>query len=203
MKPDMLKLGKWASLLVLTIFFLCSSCALAQDRFSVQGYRHTIVYADFKATFQVAELLINTKKLKADKQYYWYSNNAIKITQGGYSGKLLNGTYLEFYINGNLKSQGTFLKGLKNGEWKSWGSDGFLSVSITYREGVMDGAFKRYVNGKLIESGTYRSGKLHGKILHYNEQDSLIIQAYKNGKLREPFTRLKWLKNMIKSKKQP
>lgn len=68
--------------------------------------------------------------------YYWYSANGIHITQGGYSGKLLNGLYSEYYLNKNLKEQGFFKKGLKNGDWKSWSNDGILIGTKTWNNGL-------------------------------------------------------------------
>ena len=67
--------------------------------------------------------------------YYWYDANAIHTSQGGYSGKLLNGSYTEYYTNKNLKIQGNFKKGLKDGVWKSWNEEGAI-VSVTkWRKG--------------------------------------------------------------------
>src|SRR5690606_26787594 len=88
--------------------------------------------------------------------YYWYSTNQIRSTQGGYSGKLLNGPYNDFYINKNLREQGTFKNGLKNGRWNSWTEDGTLKESISWRSGEMTGKFYRYNGeGKIKEAGNY------------------------------------------------
>lgn len=67
--------------------------------------------------------------------YYWYSANAVHSTQGGYSGRLLNGLYIEFYLNKNLKEQGAFKKGLKSGVWKSWNEDGTVNSVSTWEKG--------------------------------------------------------------------
>jgi hypothetical protein len=68
--------------------------------------------------------------------YYWYSADAIHATQGGYSGKLLNGPYIEYYPDKNLKQQGTFKKGLKEGIWKTWNTDGTLHSITKWKHGV-------------------------------------------------------------------
>ncbi|WP_426672084.1 toxin-antitoxin system YwqK family antitoxin [Mucilaginibacter sp. McL0603] len=67
--------------------------------------------------------------------YYWYSANAIHSSQGGFSGKLLNGQYTTYYPDKNLKEQGSFKKGLKDGIWKSWNTDGTLATMITWKRG--------------------------------------------------------------------
>jgi len=67
--------------------------------------------------------------------YYWYEANEIHMTQGGYSGKLLNGVYTEYYKNKNLKTQGGFKNGLKDGHWKSWNTDGVLLSDTDWKHG--------------------------------------------------------------------
>jgi antitoxin component YwqK of YwqJK toxin-antitoxin module len=75
--------------------------------------------------------------IKSDRFYYWYSSNKIHYSQGGFSGKLLNGAYNEYYLNKNLKEQGNFKKGLKKGTWKSWNEDGTLSQISVWKNGVI------------------------------------------------------------------
>lgn len=67
--------------------------------------------------------------------YFWYNSGAIHETQGGYSGRLLNGQYTAFYLNKNLKEQGSFKKGLKDGTWKNWREDGSLLATVTWKHG--------------------------------------------------------------------
>jgi antitoxin component YwqK of YwqJK toxin-antitoxin module len=75
-------------------------------------------------------------KIKNDRYYFWYFNNKIHSTQGGYNGQLLNGHYVAFYPDKNLKEEGNFKKGLKDGEWKSWNPNGDLTNVITWNEGI-------------------------------------------------------------------
>ena len=75
-------------------------------------------------------------KIKNDRYYFWYLKNIIHSTQGGYSGQLLNGHYVAFYPDKNLKEQGNFKNGLKNGEWKSWNPKGDLTSVTEWNEGV-------------------------------------------------------------------
>ena len=75
-------------------------------------------------------------KIKNDRYYFWYLKNSIHSTQGGYSGQLLNGHYVAFYPDKNLKEQGNFKNGLKNGEWKSWNPKGDLTSVTEWNEGI-------------------------------------------------------------------
>jgi hypothetical protein len=76
-------------------------------------------------------------KIKNDRYYFWYLNNVIHSTQGGYNGKLLNGHYIAFYPDKNLKEQGDFKTGLKDGIWKTWNPKGDLTNVTNWDEGVV------------------------------------------------------------------
>jgi antitoxin component YwqK of YwqJK toxin-antitoxin module len=75
-------------------------------------------------------------KIKNDRYYFWYLNKVIHSTQGGYSGTLLNGHYVAFYPDKNLKEEGNFNRGLKDGEWKTWNRKGDLTAVTNWNDGV-------------------------------------------------------------------
>jgi antitoxin component YwqK of YwqJK toxin-antitoxin module len=81
--------------------------------------------------------LKSSPKIKNDRYYYWYLDNVIHSTQGGYNGQLLNGHYTAFYPDKNLKEEGDFKSGLKEGEWKTWNPKGDLKSVTNWRDGVM------------------------------------------------------------------
>jgi antitoxin component YwqK of YwqJK toxin-antitoxin module len=76
-------------------------------------------------------------KIKNDRYYYWYLNNLIHSTQGGYNGQLLNGHYVAFYPDKNLKEEGDFKRGLKDGAWKTWNRKGDLTGLTNWNEGIV------------------------------------------------------------------
>ena len=76
-------------------------------------------------------------KIRNDRYYYWYFNNVIRSTQGGYNGQLLNGHYVALYPDKNLKEEGDFKTGLKDGEWKTWNRKGDLTGVTNWNEGVV------------------------------------------------------------------
>lgn len=184
----------------LILLLFCPFYALGQNEFSIDLYRHTIHHSDYKATFQVSE----AKALKLDltKHYNWYSNNAVKVTQGAYAGKLLDGTYIASYNNGNLKEKGIFILGLKDGEWKTWDENGVLLGSKTYSKGVLDGAFINFEVGKVKESGNYKNGALHGRMKVHVKQDSIAISKYKEGQIVVPKTKWSWFNKILQKQKK-
>jgi antitoxin component YwqK of YwqJK toxin-antitoxin module len=74
---------------------------------------------------------------KDDRYYYWCRNNVIHSTQGGIGGPLLDGHYIAFYPDKNLKEEGFFKKGLKDGEWKTWDRKGALTSSVDWDNGLV------------------------------------------------------------------
>jgi hypothetical protein len=123
---------------------------------------------------------------KPELWYFWYSANQIQNTQGGYSGKLLNGDYRSYYLNKNLMEQGTFSAGLKDGAWKSWTANGILREIISWRDGLVTGEFSKYDDkGKLLISGRYKNGVMDGPIQSAGAGDTVITTWYKAGTIIE------------------
>jgi hypothetical protein len=133
-------------------------------------------------------LLIETRhakepRLDYSKTYYWYSANRIHTTQGGYSGKLLNGPYQEFDGAKNLRERGAFKNGLKSGTWKAWNEAGRLTGQTTWNKGRRQGIFSQYDNeGKLTRKGKYKGDQVSGKVLVYSGPDSVRTLYHKAGR---------------------
>lgn len=66
-------------------------------------------------------------------------------------------------------------KGRYVGEWKYYGSFGFLSKIVNYKEGKANGEYKSYQDGKLYALGQYKDNKETGKWKYY----------YRSGELKE------------------
>ena len=121
----------------ITIFLFLFSCAAYGQKISAYGMDKVRIIAGEKII--VAEIIpvSSEPRIKTACFYYWYSGNAIHSSQGGYSGRLLNGRYNEYYLNNNLKEQGNFNKGLKDGLWKSWNESGALSQVSNWKNGAI------------------------------------------------------------------
>lgn len=120
-----------------------------------------------------------------DRTYYWFSGKQINTTQGGYSGKLLNGEYQDFYTNKNLKESGSFFKGLKDGVWKTWNESGMLNDLFTFKNGRKNGVYAKYDHtGKVLEQGSYKDDLLTGHQM-ISVGDSMKVISYKEGKVKE------------------
>ncbi len=97
---------------------------------------------------------------RPDCEYHWWRAQEIHQTYGGYSGKLLHGSYKEYYKDNALKASGQFIKGLKYGEWKEWHNNGKLRAVSRWKRGRLHGIFKEFsTEGELIKSVKYKQGE--------------------------------------------
>jgi len=143
---------------ILLLLLLISGSAYAQkipddgfDKIRIAGPDKTI-QAELKP-------VTSNPEMQTDRLYYWYSGNSIHSTQGGFSGRLLNGLYSEYYINKNLKELGAFKKGLKDGIWRSWNESGTMTQFYTWKKGVKWGNFGVFdEHGNVKQSGAYQDG---------------------------------------------
>ncbi|MBB2144011.1 hypothetical protein GM921_00810 [Pedobacter sp. LMG 31464] len=185
------------------LFVLCCSFTIianAQDKIyasALATYHHTITYTNYKESFLTAKEQ-QSKLIDNKAHYYWYSNNQLHATQGGFSGKLLDGPYTAIYLNGNLKEQGLFKNGLKQGIWKVWNEDGILLSQKTYQNGLPEGKYQLFAKGELQESGNYSAGKINGKVVRYIRPDSIQHILYRNGEVVQQAEYLSWIERSFK-----
>lgn len=187
--------------LLLVCLFACTTAAQAQ-KFPDMGLNHVRITQSDKMI--VTETTADQEEdLYTDRLYYWYSSNVVHSTQGGYSGKLLNGNYSEYFPNKNLKEQGVFQNGLKNGVWKRWYENGMLSELTSWNKGLKQGEFTTYdEQGNLLRTGRYKENQLNGKVLIYHGKDSVETVKYKDGQVaaKTPASPSLWQK--VKSLRQ-
>lgn len=193
------------TLLGLLACCLPSSAQRFHDYFDPENYNHTLTYDGFKAVFHLQSPGKSPGAIESGVKYAWFSGNKIAWTQGGYSGKLLDGPYTEFYQNKTLKTKGSFDMGLRKGEWRSWTEQGVLDSVVNYSNGVLNGYFERYnLDGSPKESGKYRKGLLDGKLERHISKDSVQVLKYDKGKisLQRPSKIKAWIKRFFKKHKK-
>lgn len=113
--------------------------------------------------------------------YYWYANGKIYSNQGGYSGNLLHGPYVEHFADGNLLLKGNYERGVKSGRWTYWYRDGAIKESTGFEGGLLEGNITRYTpDGRILYSANYRKDVLHGK-MNTVVNDTLFEISFKKG----------------------
>jgi hypothetical protein len=121
------------------------------------------LYLNSKDSVVRFQVLTDSRKVKyvPALTYWWYKSNTILKTTGGADGKLLNGEYVSFYPDNNLKEKGKFLKGVKDELWITWFPNGKIQEQISWKKGLMHG--QRIVfdkDGNKTSTENYRNGVL-------------------------------------------
>ena len=110
------------------IFVLLTALSLMINTLSAQKIEELeyvltqSVSVEFEEYNLKAHILAETKRIRINDDYYytWYKSGNVKRTRGGYTGKLLHGVCISYYLDKSLKSKGNYLYGLKDGVWKHW-----------------------------------------------------------------------------------
>jgi len=96
-----------------------------------------------------------------------------------------NGSFVNYYENGEILSKGTYLNGKLNGEYFRFFENGQLMNRKTYANGITDGPYEWYYeNGQLREKGAFKDGKgRDGEVVMFHRAGQLRFRrVYKNGK---------------------
>lgn len=159
-----------------TLFFLIVSLACQAQVKELEIFRRFTISAQdgSKKIFYADNIKISPN---SDKSYAWYQSNQLHQTMGGYSGKLLNGWFTQYFPNKNLSEQGLYVKGLKQGVWRHWYDNGNLKSESQWMANIEEGPFVHYdEQGNWIQRGYLKEGKPHGSI--ENKSNGAISYRY-------------------------
>jgi antitoxin component YwqK of YwqJK toxin-antitoxin module len=81
-----------------------------------------------------------------------------------------DGTYREFFRNGQLFVEGRFEEGDRQGEWTYWHDNGQKNRTVTYKDGLPDGGWEIFrEDGTLEARRQFKMGQRDGEWIVYNE----------------------------------
>ena len=92
------------------------------------------------------------------------------------------GLWLEFDVNGRLRTRANYVKDKLNGAWTSYHPNGQVDTEGQMANDVRTGEWKQYyVNGKLRSVKHYENNQLHGSVeLYYNTGTIMARGDYVN-----------------------
>lgn len=166
-------------MLLVVLWLICVIDANAQDFINTR--KISLFRGD---TSIVAGILADVRidKVKPAVFYYWYGHGQINANQGGYSGHLLHGEYLEYGPSGKMLMKGTYERGVRSGHWIYWYKAGAIQETREYEDGLLEDKTIRYSSdGRIIHSASYRHNLLHGEMTTVVNDTVYQIQ-YRKGK---------------------
>ena len=148
----------------------------------------------------------STKNGKLEGVYIQYHENGKMAFHGEYVEGKQNVVTITWAENGNLISKVTYKDDVYNGPAELYDENGKLSVKMnlvdgkqngekyyynenrvvmeTYKDDVLDGAYKQWDNGKLSITANYKAGKIDGVLQFYNKDEQpASSKVYDNGLL--------------------
>jgi antitoxin component YwqK of YwqJK toxin-antitoxin module len=103
-----------------------------------------------------------------------YNNTNQIISKYSYISGELDGPFIEYYWNGNMKCLGEYKDGRQNGDYSEWYEDGTLQEESMYVDGVKHGLCTYYMKDGYVSVSNmvnYINGEAHDI---YTNSDSYI-----------------------------
>ncbi|MBI4657087.1 MAG: toxin-antitoxin system YwqK family antitoxin [Elusimicrobia bacterium] len=103
-------------------------------------------------------------------------------------GTIADGTYFEFYENGNIKTEKTILNLKEHGPVKVYFPNGILQSKAYYLEGKLNGTVETFSDtGKLLFEQNFKNGMPHGYFRTFDEAGNIKSETYYlEGRMAEP-----------------
>lgn len=96
-----------------------------------------------------------------------------------------DGSYREYYQNGQLFVEGHYDAGEQDGEWTYWHENGQKRRTVVYDHGLLNGSWEVYrADGTLEKKKEFKNGKPNGEWTTYDEtgQELRQVMNYLDGK---------------------
>ena len=167
-----------------SILILGAITSVGQKINELDMYMNRTVTVDHDTIKIVMGILEESIEIKPDYRlyYYWYKSGDVKRTRGDFSGKILQGSYLEYFPDKSLRMKGEFALGLKNGEWKEWIPNGELVSISNWLKGIKHGIYREFdPEGYLIKEGVYKKGLKQGTWIYYEKEEIAKKVNFKDG----------------------
>lgn len=144
-----------------------------------------ISLGDTIVNFHLLPIEQQDTRVQLDKTYWWYGSGRLNRTQGGYSGRLLDGAFIVRSAEGRLLEKGVMSAGKRSGEWIQWYPTGSIHSIYNWKYGELHGAFRElWPNGELQRTGRFKNGMLQGQVTQYDEAGQAVKLRYHKGEMK-------------------
>lgn len=106
-----------------------------------------------------------------------YNDGRIK-TLSFYLGKNRDGSYYEYYPNGDISREVRYNNGKMDGPYFEYSIDGSKSAEAVYKNDLINGTYTEYVNGEVKFRTSYVNGKKDGEEEIYDDRGKLVKKNF-------------------------
>ncbi len=158
-------------LFILFIFILFNSCQQKPFNFKQLEMREGVFY--YK----------KTNNIFSGKTIGYFDDSTKKI-EGEIVNGLQQGTWRQWFENGQIREICNYKNGKRNGIFVNWCTCGPKLQEINYKDDIPNGISIHYLDGKKISQEYYFNGKLQGEITVWYDNGNLRKQgSYKDNKM--------------------
>ncbi len=130
----------------------------------------TVFYASGEVEAQWTELVTDGEPLPHGTFTLYWINGNIRET-GEYVRGFRERLWVQRYRDNGLHNQGEYVQGRKSGVWRFFDESGALVAEGSYENGLQEGTFKRlHPNGLVKALEPFAKGKRDGLAVHYDDQ---------------------------------
>lgn len=191
------------SLLLLVVLFFVSALSYSFEVFADYRINGNRIYLDkyvknSNDRFEVKYVSGSTYEITDSGNFTIRDGGGRRLNIVLKSG-VIDGTYSEYYANGNLFISGKYVDGQKEGEWKTYSEAGKVWKKYQYKNDLLNGKFISYYTntGREESVANYRDDILDGNWSEYYSNGGLKISGmYSDGKRNGIFT--EWYESGVK-----
>ncbi|MBT4131228.1 MAG: hypothetical protein HOE44_10965 [Candidatus Marinimicrobia bacterium] len=163
---------------VYTLIFAVVVVIVTMAKDMVDGFENDpdlVVYYDDKILKYVGYGTYENR----EGEWEWYSERGDMLKKESYSSNALDGRYVEFFENGNVKVAGGYKSGEKAGVWRYFNDDGSLKSELDYEPEIIN-KIKDVYGGvsTILNDDSMPDGK---DIIYYSSGEPKVIREYMNG----------------------
>jgi len=109
---------------------------------------------------------------------YVFANGILKFEGITDENGKRQGLWREFYLSGELKSEGHYINSNQDGVWKFYFEKQKVEVEGRYKNGKKEGTwYWYYPNGEVLQEENWYQGKLDGVFVEYDENGNVSVKG--------------------------
>ena len=109
-----------------------------------------------------------------------YGAGKVILEQGNYLNGYREGVYIEYHVNGFIKSSVGYIQGKKEGQYLLIDDKGQVQERSSYHQDVLNGPRVKYNRSRVKETSQYSNGELHGLLEKFYPNAKIMERSYYN-----------------------